>query len=165
VRNRPRPPSFAKSLGRALRNRHALDLAPRLRRVDAVPLAAAVPVERHGFSERLRSRIHRRADAALVLVDVVDRKPAAACDLRPLNGPLVLREWFDLRHATESRARDAIILPARLVMRVEADKDSNYVDAFCDRLTNKKRETCRRAWSMNGIQRVLSGPDALMPQP
>ena len=50
-------------------------------------------------------------------------------------------------------------------MRVESDKDANRSDAFCDRLTNKKRQTCRRAWNMNGIQRVLSGPDALMPQP
>ena len=81
-----------------------------------------------------------------------------------LNGPLVLRECFDLRHAIESPARDAIILPARLVMRVEADKDTNRVDAVGDRLTNKNRETCRRASIMNGSQRVLSGPDALMPQ-
>ena len=81
------------------------------------------------------------------------------------NGPLVLRECFDLRHAIESPARDAIILPARLVMRVEADKDADRADAFCDRLTNENRETCRRAWITNGIQRVLSGPDALMPQP
>lgn len=50
-------------------------------------------------------------------------------------------------------------------MRVEADKDTNRVDAVGDRLTNKNRETCRRASIMNGSQRVLSGPDALMPQP
>lgn len=50
-------------------------------------------------------------------------------------------------------------------MRVKADKDANRADAFCDRLTNKKRETLRRAWIMTGIQRVLPGPDALMPEP
>ena len=82
-----------------------------------------------------------------------------------LNGPLVLREYLDLRHATESPARDAIILPARLVMRVEADKNTNRVDAFCDRLTKENRETCRLASIIDGSQRVLSGPDALMPQP
>jgi len=35
-------------------------------------------------------------------------------------------------------------------MRVEADKDTNGVDAVCDCLTNEKRETCRRASIMNG---------------
>ena len=48
-------------------------------------------------------------------------------------------------------------------MRVEADKDSDCADAFCDRLANKKRETLCRAWIMSGIQRILSGPNALMP--
>ena len=50
-------------------------------------------------------------------------------------------------------------------MRVESDKDTYHVDAVCDRPTNKKGETCRLAWIMNGGQRVLSGTDALMPQP
>jgi hypothetical protein len=50
-----------------------------------------------------------------------------------------------------------------MVMRVEADEDTNRVDAVCDRLTNQNGKTCRRASIMAGSQGVLSGPDALMP--
>ncbi len=50
-------------------------------------------------------------------------------------------------------------------MRIEADKDTDRVDAVCDHLTNKKRETCSRALIVKGSQRIPSGTDALLPQP
>jgi len=50
-------------------------------------------------------------------------------------------------------------------MSVEADKDTNRVDAVCKRLADKNGESCRRASIINGSQRVLSRPDALVPQP
>ncbi len=82
-----------------------------------------------------------------------------------LHWPLVFWEYLELQHATESPARDAIILPARLVKRVEADKDTTHGDAICYRLTNETEETCSQAFIWNGSQRILSGPDTLMPKP
>ena len=79
------------------------------------------------------------------------------------DGSLVLRERFDLRTAIDTRARNSVILPARLLKMVEANENPNRMNAFGQAMPDKTEETYRRGAIVPRRQRVLPRPNALIP--
>lgn len=76
---------------------------------------------------------------------------------------LVLGERFDLRIAIDTLTRDSVILPARLLMLVKANENTDRMNAFSKRIPDKTGETCRRGAIVPHRKRVVPRPNALVP--